>query len=267
MPLIQSTPFNVIDTSFTLDNISFVQTRSLADPSEAREPRAVAFKPDGTKMYINTLTLSFGRKVKEYDLSTPWDISTSTGLQQFNTVPNLFYGLVFKSDGTSFYIMAHNSTINQYNLTVAWDVTTASLFQTIPKAQTTNQGLDFSPDGTKMYIAGYNPENIIFEFTLSSAWDISTASIGSPRAVFYPGFAPNAVAIGTDGTKMFITDTVDSIYEYTLSTPWDVSTASQVGSYAFSPSHNPIGLFLRDDGAKIYTTSAQTHNVYEWNLT
>ena len=39
--------------------------------------RALAFKPDGTRMYIGQTTYG---KVLQYDLSTPWDVSSATNL-------------------------------------------------------------------------------------------------------------------------------------------------------------------------------------------
>src|SRR6056300_1302147 len=62
-------------------------------------PRGIAFKPDGTKMYLMG---DQGNDVNEYDLSTAWYPNTATYVQSFSvstqdTVPR---GIYFKSDGT-----------------------------------------------------------------------------------------------------------------------------------------------------------------------
>ena len=70
-----------------------------------KKPRhaVVEFKPDGTKMYV---TGSTGDDVNEYDLSTPWDVSTASYNQNFSvaaqeTTPT---AVRFKPDGTKMYV-------------------------------------------------------------------------------------------------------------------------------------------------------------------
>ena len=44
-------------------------------------------------------------------------------------------------------------------------------------------GIGFNADGTKMYRTGYSSTKAIFQYTLSTAWDISTASYNIPYLV------------------------------------------------------------------------------------
>ena len=62
---------------------------------------------------------SDGDSVHEYDLSTPWDISTSVFLQSFSVtsqglVPN---GVFFKPDGVKMYVVGSGGdSVYEYDL-------------------------------------------------------------------------------------------------------------------------------------------------------
>jgi len=83
---------------------------------EEPTPHGGAFKPDGTKFYLVGID---AKNVNEYDLSTPWDISSAAFNQSLNvsfedTTPK---GGVFKPDGTKFYLIgASNVTVYEYLL-------------------------------------------------------------------------------------------------------------------------------------------------------
>ena len=87
-------------------------------------------------------------------------------------------GVHFKSDGTKMYAVGVTTdTVYEYNLSTAWIISTASYVQSFSVAgqEINPQGLFFKDDGTKMYVIGSTGDDVN-EYTLSSAWDISTAS-------------------------------------------------------------------------------------------
>ena len=142
-----STPWNVLTASFN-------QLFSVAGQDTA--PTGVFFKPDGTKMYVIGIS---GDDVNEYNLSTPWDVSTASFLQLFDvsaqeTIPQ---GVFFKPDGTKMYVTGSaGDDVNEYNLSTPWNVLTASFNQLFSVAgqDTAPTGVFFKPDGTKMYVIG-----------------------------------------------------------------------------------------------------------------
>ena len=86
----------------------------------------------------------------------------------------------FSTDGTNLYITGSTSTVDQYKLGSAWDLSTATFYRTIDifSQDFVPRGLAFSSDGTKMFVAGaWNKK--IYQYTLSTPWDISTASYAS----------------------------------------------------------------------------------------
>ena len=68
--------------------------------------------------------------------------------------------------------------------------------------------LAFNNDGTKMYVAG-NVGNDVNEYTLSTAFDVSTASYSQNFSVSSQDGEPFGITFNNDGTKMFIAGAVD----------------------------------------------------------
>jgi DNA-binding beta-propeller fold protein YncE len=113
---------------------------------------------------------STGDDVNEYDLSTAWDISTASFLQNFFVIEQEVSpgGIFFKPDGLKMYIVGSTGNeVNEYDLSTAWDVSTASFLQNFSViAQSTNpQGLFFKPDGTKMYIMDGSDDKV-FQYSI-----------------------------------------------------------------------------------------------------
>ncbi len=87
-------------------------------------------------------------------------------------------------------------------------------------------GPEFSTDGTKMYINGYINDST-FQYTLSTAFDLSTASYDNVSFGGQGEGSLTGVRFKPDGTKMyFMGYTTDKTYEVDLSTAWDLSTGS-----------------------------------------
>ena len=80
-------------------------------------------------------------------------------------------------------------------------------------------------DGLTMYIIG-NIGDLVESYTLSTAWDVSTATYDSKSfSVASQDGLPRGFAFKSDGTKVYIVGaTSDAVYQYSLSTAWDVST-------------------------------------------
>ena len=66
-----------------------------------------------------------------------------------------------------------------------------------------------------------------YEYTLSTAWDVSTADFDSVSISRQDGDAKR-IKFNNDGTKMFVLGRGgdDTVYEYTLSTAFDVSSTA-----------------------------------------
>jgi sugar lactone lactonase YvrE len=252
-------------TNASYDSVSF----SVAGQDTI--PSSVSFKSDGTKMYVAGTA---NDTIYQYSLSTAWDVSTlsydnvSFSVASQAGQPKAF----FKPDGTKFYV-ADNGTdaVYEYVMSSAWDLSSSSYTGTsfsVNGQDATPQGLTFKPDGTKMYVVGFTNTSI-FQYSLSTAWDLSTASYDSISFDFSSQETQGRIpAFNPDGTKMFFLGTAnDTVYQYTLSTAWDVSSASY-DSVSFSVSSQeavPLGLAFKSDGSKMYVVGSSSDTIYQYS--
>jgi DNA-binding beta-propeller fold protein YncE len=227
--------------------------------SQDGTPNGVSFKDDGTKMYV---VGSGNNTVYQYSLSTAWDTltasydSVSFSVVTQDTDPR---GITFKTDGTKMYIVgANGDDINEYNLSSAWNISTASYVQNFSVSAQTGTApvkVEFSSDGTKMIVLS-NTNGNVFQYNLSSAWNISTASYSSTS--FTTGTATGdtnltGLAFADSGTKMYtIGTTLDRVFAFPLSSGWTLSAIT--GNYKFVGTEDtePRDVFFKTDGTIMY---------------
>ncbi len=78
-----------------------------------------------------------------------------------------------------------------------------------------------------MWIKERSTGDNVNEYTLSTGFDVPTASYDSNFSVSSQENAPTGIAFNSSGTKMFVIGWAgDDVNEYTLSTGFDVSTVS-----------------------------------------
>jgi len=250
-----------------------VPVGSLSVATQATLPFSLGFSADGTKAYIVDFTTA---AVYQYTLSTAWDISTGTYATKslsVTTQESQPTGMGFSADGTKAYVIGFiNKTVYQYTLSTAWDISTgtyATKSLSVATEDTDPSGIGFSADGTKAYITG-NINNTVYQYTLSTAWDISTGTYATKSlsvATEAPG--PRGIGFSADGTSVYITDTsTAAVYQYTLSTAWDIST----GTYATKSLSTglqditPVGIGFSADGLSVYMLGQANNTVYQYTL-
>ena len=91
-----------LSTAWDISTTVYVQSFSVL--TQEAGPAGLFFKPDGTSMYIIGYS---GDDINQYSLSTAWDISAATYVQNFSVVAqeDSPRDLFFKPDGTSMYII------------------------------------------------------------------------------------------------------------------------------------------------------------------
>ncbi|MDB4349047.1 hypothetical protein OAA64_01850 [bacterium] len=235
-------------------------------------PNGIAFKPDGSKMFI------VGKnddEIKEFALSTAFDVTTATFTSGDSISSGGFtnpYGLNFSPDGTKFFVIDDaNDRIKRHDLSTAWDTSTLSLNSNegdITSDGVTNpRGVVFKTDGTKMFAVDRNTKDVS-EFTLSTAWDLSTLSFVDATDIptlTSESFNLSSLFIDSDGSKVFITDESERIYELSLSTAWDFSTASYVGvKSGFEPDSTFTAISYISSINKAFVIGDTSNKVYEY---
>ena len=225
----------------------------------------VARNDTGTVEEDATLTVSDGDNANAVSAATyvdAFDISS----QEFNP-----QGFTFSNDGTKMFLTGNNGDdVNEYTLTTGFDVSTASFVDSfdISSQELGPRDLAFSADGTKMFVVGVIGDDVN-EYTLSTAFDVSTSSFVDSFDISSQENSPTGLAFNNDGTKMFIAGNGgDDINEYTLTTGFDVSTASFVDSFDVSSQDTaPNGLTFNSDGTKMYVVGNQGNDINEYDLT
>lgn len=252
-------------TTASYDSVSFsvaAQDTGLHD---------LAFKDDGTKMYI----MGGGNdSVFQYSLSTAWDISTasydsvSLSVNSEEGVPT---SLFFKPDGSKFYIAGlGQDTVFQYSMSTSWDLSTASYESksfSVATEENNPRDVAFKTDGTKMYVTGVTSDRID-EYSLSTAWDVSTASHTTNFSVASQDGNPQSLFFNPDGNKVWIVGSANNTaFQYSLSTAWDISTASY-DSVSFSVSSQmtgATGIEFKSDGSKMYVCDIVNDVIYQYS--
>ena len=263
--------FNLTCVSTAQAAAVFVDSFSITSsvPGTENDPRDVAFNSNGTKMFVLGRA---GEKVYEYTLSTGFDVSSSTFVDSFDISNDeeAATSLEFNTQGTKMYIVGQNSNeVDEYTLTTGFDVSTASFVDSLDIASEDDHGngLAFNNDGTKMFIAGHENDNV-YEYTLSTRFDVSTASFVDSFDVSSQDTEPAAVAFNSDGTKMFVVGAAGvDVNEYTLTTGFDVSTATFLDRFGVnSQETKPRGLTFNNDGTKMFVVGWTGDDVNEYTL-
>ena len=134
--------------------------------------RAVKFNLDGTKMFlIDVWVNEGGRRIIEFNLSTPYDTSTVTEGNSFTIsgATTILQDFSFDDDGTRMYVIETATSpgvryIYVYKLSTGFDITTATfagkvqqVFESLGSDGTngTPLGMGFSEDGMKLYQVTY----------------------------------------------------------------------------------------------------------------
>ena len=218
------------------DITSAALEKSVTINSVEAAPQGIKFNSDGTVIFI----LGTGNDgIDRWSLSTPYDIGSIIAANTtFTSIGGNPRGFDFNNDGTKMFILDQaDKQIEEYNLSTPYNPATKTenntLSNTFTSSVNSHQGLAFNNDGSKMFVvkgenSGNNADNKIEEYALSSAFNISTATL---TGTFTPTSSSAAdisgLAFNSSGTKMYHLDfDGDKVYEYSLTCPFKVTSSS-----------------------------------------
>ena len=100
---------------------------------------------------------------------------------------------------------------------------TFSKVSTVTNPNQNAKGLFVSSDGTKFYSAGSYGLDSVYEYSMSTPFDITTASLTRTKAITTENNI-RCISFSSDGSKFYLTgsENVDQIEQYSVSTPWDI---------------------------------------------
>ena len=227
------------------------------------------------------------------NVSTGYDLdgNLASALSSFTSLSangyTSFKGTGFSSDGTNMYVFSPISSgdpsFYQFSLSTAWDVTTASYAN---KSFTPTSGnnwqvhlIRFDPTGTKMYAGGEGQaRSTLYEYTLSTPWDLSTANSTATDSLPTQGVAGVSpqelenIIISPNGSYVYgLNYNTGTLHRWTLNTPWNLSSRTsnspdQTTSALYTWSAYSWGLDISNDGTKLYVTNGNPVGIGEWTL-
>ena len=235
--------FDVSTASY--DSVSF----SVA--AQETTATSIRFSTDGTKMYILGL---INDRVSQYSLSTAFDLSTASYDSVFFSISSQDgspLSVIFNNDGTKMYMVGVSTdTIYQYSLSTAFDLSTASYDSvsfSVASENTTPTDITFNNDGTKLFMVGRGTSSTVYQYSLSTAYDISTTSYDSISfSVNSQDTTAYGLGFNNDGTKMYMLgQDNNTIYQYTTGSTLTTNTLDlSTGSvFEITPTSNiQVGL-------------------------
>lgn len=126
----------------------------------------------------------------------------------------------------------------------------------------------FYNGGSKLLVLNHNSYTL-FRYTLSSPYDLDTASKDNWSKEIPQANQPFGLNISPDGTKLFvIADVNNSVYQYTVTTAFDWDTIVDTPANVFStPEGSPTSLRFGKNGTRMYIAGTNNDRVYQYNLT
>ena len=147
--------------------------------------RTLAFKPDGTRMFIGGIK---NDKLRQYDLANPFDLRsgvTPGGISaDLSSIETSMRNIQFNSDGTQLFLSGNERDVgrmNKINLSTAYDITTlSSTAETFDLGSRANNmmGFIFASNFTKLFVTSDNGPpgtNQIHEYEIDCAGTITCA--------------------------------------------------------------------------------------------
>jgi sugar lactone lactonase YvrE len=236
----------------------------------------LSFSTDGTKLYFCGIASD---RVFQQNLSSAWDMSSASSSHNFSvagqtTTPNAIY---FRPDGLMLFV-AGLDRVYQYNLSSAWNLSTAAYadvsFSTTPQSFSAN-ALTFKPDGTKMFV-GDNNNSTVYEYNLSSPWDIATATYSFNNyktaistSTGFTGENPLGIAFDSAGTRLYIVGAAqDRVFQFEVGTPYTLMmTPGYAGSVSIAAQETaPREVSFSLDGTNMYVVGSLNDTVYQYSL-
>lgn len=220
-----------------------------------------------------------------------WNINSGrfAGSGEIPTVGGNVWTMHISPDGTNLYFNANGTATQnrmyQYSLSTPWDISTLSFVRLADFATsraTVPIGIHFTSDGTNLFYYGsstVSADNKVDHFSLSTPWDISTASFVRSLSLASDGANNSrAVTFSPDGMYMFTInlESTGKIFRRALSSAFNISTVSGVTSAditsIFGLNNVPFAVF-RPDGKSAFWVSPATDSIYEttmstpWDIT
>tara|TARA_B100001175_G_scaffold280031_1_gene257569 strand:+ start:1262 stop:3487 length:2226 start_codon:yes stop_codon:yes gene_type:complete len=225
--------------------VTSVQNETFEDLG--REINGIHFNKDGTKVFTSYSFQPLAAPkdhhfINEYNLSTPYDISTrtyagnnercETGSGSDGTETQFIHDLEFSSDGMKLFTTTRGNdgdVVYRFDLTSPYDISTCTYISETIDLDSDNtlqngsnagtrsstddnrlQGMEINENGTKLFLvyhgAGSEKPRLL-EYQLSTPYDLATISLVTSAGIALDGQGvvnPNTMRFSANGKRIFI---------------------------------------------------------------
>ena len=251
------------------------------DDLQSRFLNGIHFNKDGTKLFTSyhfkpkddDVSVDF-QFIHEYNLSTPYDISTRTyagddercelGFGSSGHADNSAHDLEFSNDGMKLFTSDKTTdTLFRFDLESPYDVSTCSFVyetDTVDTAALQNesnagdssnntssnssnnrlQGFEINEDGTKLFLLFHDTGALprLHEYSLSTAFDFRTLSLTKTAGIPLTGHAnnPNTMRFSNNGKRIFVVSHggTFNVTQISLNSAYDTSSFTIDGSVSLT---------------------------------
>ncbi len=270
-----------VQTNTFLDGPHTVGVDPEKDEFQSRSLNGIHFNDDGTKLFT-----SYNQKpqldevkdtfqyIHEYNLSTPYDISTRTyagndercelGSGSEGHSGDQAHDLEFSNDGMKLFTSDKtNDTLFRFDLTSPYDVSTCSfVYETSSvdiltlqngsnggdrntgnnKLKNRLQGFEINEDGTKLFLLFHDVGTAgiprLLEYSLSTPFDLRTLSLTLNAGIKLTGHAnnPNTMRFSNNGKRIFVVSHggTFNVTQISLNSAFDTSSFTIDGSVSLT---------------------------------
>jgi hypothetical protein len=255
------------ENSTKLSTVNFVTLAGASWTTSLGDFDCIEFKPDGTKVYVIDGGGGPSPRISEFDLSTPWDMSSGTFVHTKTLTGNPTTSLIWKPDGTRFYYGETFSFdgVVEYVCSTPWSVSSASHSHTETSINS-DPSIQFIDSG--LSLTTFDEGKNVNKYSLSSAYQLSTINT-TPTQTHNLGFSDSLTNI----VNHFWADSGNTLHvfyehssygtkhrQYSLSVAYDLSStislvATNENNALDDDVNDPIsfdGMTIKPDGTRMY---------------
>lgn len=195
-----------------------------------------------------------------------WDVS---GLEyseskNISAQPEVSASITIGNSNGSLYVLGSRGgkdSLYQYDFGTIGDLSTLTFSNKrlyVGTYSTGASGVDFSTDGTYLYVAYDYYTRMIVTYTLSTAWDISTATYTRTNKSFSLEPSLQGVCLASNGNYLYSIGKADQLMmSYSLNSAWNTGSWTLITFKDLSPQFTaPFDLDIKSDGYKFYVIGA-----------
>ena len=263
------------DQGFDISSNVAYSTESHSFPAPVLSVTDMKFNNDGTKLFV-----LYSNKLYEYTVATAFDLSSAvthtSQLFDFSNEDLNAGGFAFNNNGTKLFTCGSSGDYcYQYSLSTGFDLSSTVTYTT--KSLSTIKETGYAPSmvfngtGAKLFLIGYDSNPRVYEYSLSTDFDLSSAVYsGHSASIQSVDSQPAGLAFSNDGTKMYTSgNSSRRVYEHTVGIGFDLSSAvTYTGNsfhYLAQTGSNSNGVVFNNEGTKFFVGSSTNDAIYEYD--